>query len=255
MNTPWTTQQQAFAVALLDPDAAAPPFLHARDGANLADRFDIYRNNVHASLIEALQAAFPVCTRLVGADSFRALSREFLRQHLPDGAALHDYGSQLPHFIRAYEPAAALPWLADVAALEQAWWQAYGAADAPAMTVVEMARLPGAGFLALRARLHPAVRLLSSVHPAHSIWAAHQREGEPAEVTHWEAECVLVTRPEADVQVRGIGRGAHAFISALAGGDALEAAAMTALDITPDFDLGTTLLLAVEAGAVQELHP
>ncbi len=251
----WSGQQHSFATALLDPQVPAPEFLRVRDGATLDARFDVYRNNVHASLIDALQAAFPVTLRLVGEDFFRAMAREFLRRNLPQGAALHDYGIGLPAFTRDYAPAASLPYLGDVAALEHAWWRAYGAADAPTLSMDGLAAIDGEQLLALRARLQPAVQLLSSAHPVHAIWDAHQHEGEPTAPASWEGECALITRPDTSVEVRLITPAAHAFLTALAADATLEGAAVSALAIDPLFDLGTTLLLAIEAGAIQELHP
>jgi hypothetical protein len=255
MSLQWPAQQQAFAAALLDPGRAPPEFLRARAGAQLQARFDVYRNNVHASLGEALFAAFPVTARLVGEEFFRALAIQFLRRHLPRGAALHDYGAELPDFIRAHPAAVSLPYLADVAAFEQLWWQAYGAADAQAMSVADLAAVPGEQLLAMRAHLHPAVRLLQSAYPVHGIWMAHQVEGEPAPVAQWQAECVLLTRPEATVQTRRIESSQHALLSALGAGATLEEAAGLALGNDPHFDCGSALLRAVEAGALQELHP
>jgi hypothetical protein len=255
MSAQWPAQQRNFAAALLDPRLKPPDFLQARAGASLQDRFDIYRNNVHASLIDALRAGFPVTTRLVGEEFFHELARGFLRQHLPHGAALHDYGAALPGFIRDYTPAASLPYLADVAALDHAWWQAHGAADALAMQVAHLAALPVEELAASRARLHPAMRLIESPHPVHGIWMAHQVEGAPVPPARWEAECVLVTRPQAGVQVKCIALAQHIFLAALARDATLAGATELGLATDPAFDPGTTLLQAIEAGAIQELHP
>jgi hypothetical protein len=252
--TAWPAQQQAFARALLEPHAPVPDFLQVRASASLAQRFDVYRNNVHSSLIDALLAAFPVTARLVSEDSLRALAREFLREHLPASAALHDYGAALPAFIRGYAPAAGLPWLADVAGLEHAWWQSYGAADAAALAPQDLATLPAMELPAWCARMHPAMRLLASAHPVHDIWTAHQAGDEPVAPREWVAQCVLVTRPQADVRVQRITLAQHAFLTALAEGATLENAAGGALPLDPRFDVGQTLLLAIGAGAIQELH-
>ncbi|HTQ36987.1 MAG TPA: DNA-binding domain-containing protein [Steroidobacteraceae bacterium] len=248
----WPAQQQRFAAALLQPDAAAPEFLETRNGAGIGARFDVYRNNVHAGLIEALLAAFPVTARLVSEESFRALARDFLRAQLPQGAALHDYGAGLPRFLRDCAPEDSPAYLPDVATLEQAWWQAYGATDAPVLGLRELAAPDVADLLTRHARPHPALRLLRSAYPVHAIWAAHQLPGEPPPPGHWRPECALITRPEAQVHVRCISAGEHAFLAALPA--TLEEAASAALDIDPAFDLGDTLRLAIEAGAIQELH-
>jgi hypothetical protein len=250
----WLARQQAFATALLDPLLPAPDFLRARTGAALAARFNVYRNNVHSSLSEALLAAFPVTARLVGEEFFRALARDFLRLQPPRSAALHDYGGELPAFIRQLAEAAP-PYLADVAALEHAWWRAYGAADAPSLAAGDLATMTGDQLLTWRAQLHPATQLIASAHPVHGIWAAHQTQGEPTAPAYWGPECALITRPAMQVQVRHITCGQHAFLAALATGATLESGAEVALGRDAGFDPGTTLLLAIEAGAIQELHP
>jgi hypothetical protein len=253
MNAPALhAQQLQFTAALLQPDLPPPDFLCTQ--GELVARFDVYRNNVHASLIEALQANFPVLARLVGEDSFRALAREFLRTRLPVSAALHDYGSTLPDFLRDYAPAASLPWLADVAALECAWWQAYGAADAPALSAIDLAAIDADALLARRARLHPAVRVLHFAHPAASIWLAHQVEGEPAPVPDWCEEAALLTRPDAEVRLYRITPAQRHFVAALAAGETLDRAGSRTFESHAGFDFGATLLMLAQAGALQELH-
>lgn len=251
----WSAQQRCLAAALLDPHAPAPDFLRTRADAALADRFDVYRNNVHSSLIDALLAAFPVTAQLVSEASLRALARDFLRTHLPQQAALQEYGAALPAFIRGYAPAASLPWLADIAALEHVWWQSFGAADAAALAPAALAALTTENLTAWHARLHPAVRLVQSTHPVHDIWVAHQAGGAPQPPRRWEAQCALLTRPQADVEVRRITTAQHLFFVTLATGATLEQSGSAALARDPHFDFGITLLLAIEAGAIEELHP
>ena len=58
--------QSSFAAALLEPEAALPPAVAKGITPAVKRRFDIYRNNVTSSLIEALKASFPIVCRLVG---------------------------------------------------------------------------------------------------------------------------------------------------------------------------------------------
>ena len=74
-------------------------------------------------------------------------------------------------------------------------------------------------------RLHPAARLLSFATPAASLWAAHQGEGEPAAPGDLAPEDVLVTRPEAEVEIRRLPAGGYAFAAALRDGATLGEAA------------------------------
>ena len=63
--------QQAFAQALLAPQATCPEGVFSSNGAEPASRFAVYRNNVHSALINALVAAYPVARQLVGDEFFR----------------------------------------------------------------------------------------------------------------------------------------------------------------------------------------
>ena len=82
----------------------------------------------------------------------------------------------LPISSRAYEPAAAVRYLADVARVEAAWTRAYHAEDAAPLTVADLAAMPADELGAARLMRHPAAALVRSAHPVGSIWAAHQAE-------------------------------------------------------------------------------
>ena len=73
--------QSRFRAALLDPGQPAPPGLTGPGGGPAARRFGIYRNNVTASLTEALRQSFPVVRALVGEDFFTAMAIAHLRAH------------------------------------------------------------------------------------------------------------------------------------------------------------------------------
>ena len=80
---PFETTVRAFAAALDDPSAATPAMTQGRMGAPDASRFAVYRNNVAAGLIGALEARYPVSRRIAGDELFRAIAREFVRAHKP----------------------------------------------------------------------------------------------------------------------------------------------------------------------------
>lgn len=113
--------QSAFACALLDPDAPVPENLTGPDGGRALCRFAIYRNNVAVSLVDALQASFPVSAKLVGEEFFRAMAREYIHTEIPRSPILSAYGSAFPAFIASFPPALEIAYLADVASFEVAW--------------------------------------------------------------------------------------------------------------------------------------
>ncbi len=108
---------------------ALPDGLRAWNGSEPSKRFSVYRSNVRGALVEALAVRYPVVQRLVGEDFFRVMSRDYALNNLPPSPVLIGYGENFPEFVEGFEPAATLPYLADVARLESAYWQAYHAAD------------------------------------------------------------------------------------------------------------------------------
>jgi hypothetical protein len=241
----------SFARALADPTLPAPAPTRRRDGRSVERRFAVYRNNVAVALIGALEARYPVVRRLVGDDFFRGMAGAYVAAEKPRSPALMLYGDGFPAFVAGFPPAGAIPFLADVARLENAWVEAYHAADADALGLDALAAIAPDDLEALRFRPHPAARLLRFSHPAASIWAASQGEGEPHAPDVWSAEEALVARPDADVSVRVLPPAGFAFAAALFSGASLgEAAARAAAD---GFDPGAHLIGLVEAGAFHSL--
>lgn len=238
----------AFARALTDP-AAPPP--EALSGSHPRG-FAVYRNNVAVSLIAAMEARFPVVRRLVGDEFFRGLARAYTARHKPQTAVLIHYGAGFADFIAAFEPARDLPYLADVARLENAWVEAYHSAEAEPADLTALARIDPQQFTELTFAFHPAVQLLKSDHPAGSIWAGHQGAGEATPPANWIGEATLITRPHADVLVRIVPPSGYEFAVALKSGATLaEAHAAARRD---DFDAGAHLVGLIEAGAITNIR-
>ena len=91
--------QSAFRAALLDPDRPVPPGVTDPEGRPAGSRFDVYRNNVTASLTEALRQAFPVIRKLVGEEFFTAMVIAHVRAHPPRSPMLMLYGADMPGFL------------------------------------------------------------------------------------------------------------------------------------------------------------
>jgi len=72
-----------FVQALLDPIHPTPEGLTDGGTHSAGQRFDVYRNNIVASLTEAMRIGFPVVTKLIGAQNMAVLAGAFLRAHPP----------------------------------------------------------------------------------------------------------------------------------------------------------------------------
>ena len=211
-----TTQTQ-FRTALLDPSAPAPDGLQNPDGVAATKRFDVYRNNVAVSLSDALETAFPVVRKLVGDDFFRAMASVFLRAHPPTSPMMMFYGAEMPDFLAAFAPAQSVPYLPDVARVELALRHSYHAADATPVAPDALGQIAPDTLPHVKFAFAPAVHVVPSTFPLHSIWWSNTHGGDIAKV----AQSVLITRPEFDPAVDALTPPQAAVLSALMTGETL----------------------------------
>lgn len=242
--------QSEFASALFDPERRLPAGLTSHSTRHPEKRFAVYRNNVMASLIEALRAKFPAIERIVGEEFFRAMARVFVTAHPPRSKILHRYGDNFGNFIAFFEPAAELAYLPDVARLEAARTRAYHAADAAPMTAADFAGISLDAIGALRLTLHPSLEILRSRHPVVTIWSMNARDIELAPIENLTPEDALILRPQWDVIVRLLLPGGADFIEALQQDRPLAEASEHALACNPRFDLAGNLAGLIGSGAI-----
>jgi hypothetical protein len=249
MNVP----QSQFRAALLDPDAPVPPGLGDGRGGPAGRRFDVYRNNVASSLIDALEVGFPAVQKLIGPANFRAVMGVFLRRYPPEVPMIAVYGAALPGFLATFPPLAHLGYLPDVARLEQALRESYHAADANPIDPAKLQNMQPERLLTSRITLAPALRLICSPWPVHAIWAYNMQTGAPRPAA--TAQDVIVTRPEYDPIMAVAGPGGARFVAALAAGASVGGAHDAALKDAPGFDLPAILGILIGGSALSCLTP
>ncbi len=241
---PLKASQEAFAAALLNPEAPVPDGVVNPEGAPAPKRFAVYRNNVTVSLMEALATAFPVIQKIVGEEFFNAMAAEFVRAHPPASPLLMFYGDAFPGFLEQFEPVKHLTYLPDVASLEQLRRQAYHARDAEPLSPEFLGAVPPEALGTVRVTLHPAVHILRSVHPVLSIWEWNSAGAPDGTSLPQVGEDVLISRPELEVEQRRLPPGGAAFLETLHAGAALgEAAAAGAASEGFDLTANITGLL------------
>jgi hypothetical protein len=246
-----------FASALLQPDLPLPSGLRTWNGSDPGARFAIYRNNVMASLIDALAESFPVTQQLVGEDFFRGMARIFVQTHPLKSRVLAWVGREFPAFIDQFQPVSTLAYLSDVARIEWLRICAYHAADQSSLDPQAMAR-PLAdpdSLLHLQLHLHPSVHLLSSRFAVYSLWIAHHGLLDIATVNPAHAEAALVYRSGLDVKVMPLDAAQAHCIQRLLEKAPLTLAANEACVHNPAFDLGATLRLLVQQQLVVATAP
>ncbi len=173
--------QELFCSAVFEPDngASLEEFrrcIAPRPGLSADDHIKIYRQGVLAKLVEALAEIYPVCRKLVGEAFFHAMARTFVQQIPSLSPDLGEYGHGFGTFIEGFEPAGALPYLADVARLEWLWHRVYHAEPSTLLDSDSLARVPAERQGEIRFRPAAATALLESIYPIHRIWQANQPE-------------------------------------------------------------------------------
>ena len=223
----------------------------------------IYRNARRAILRTALEGAYPVCRALVGEDCFDALVRDTLAVQASTSPNLHRYGNALPDVIAQSPLAHSVPYLADVARLENAWAEAYHAEDAAAATVGELAALSPDCLPRTRIVFHPAANATLLAQPADtiraglvkgaqwvispwpvvSIWRAHQPGATIAlnEIDLGVGEAAVIAVHGHRVAVLDLDAPTATFLAACDATPSLQAALETTLAERPDFDLTACL--------------
>lgn len=239
-----------FLGAVCDAGVPIPAGLHGPDGAGDPKRFQVYRNTVASTLIEALAATFPTVVRLVGEDFFNAAAGAYATAEKPASPLLFRYGATFPGFLAGLDGLAAYPYVPDVARLDLAWLAAYHAADTAPLEPDAVARIPPDRLAETRLALHPATRLVSSPYPLVTIWQANRGDGPVPERLPGGGEDALVARPGLAVSVHALPAGGAAFARALGEGLPLAGAAEEAAASNAQFDLGTSLALLLTGGAL-----
>lgn len=230
----------------------APPLFGER-GERLRRGLAAYRSNAASIAERALAAAYPLLTRLVGADDGAALARALWLASPPRRGDLAEWGCDLPDFIETQADLAAWPYLADCARLDAALRRCEAAADADCDRA-SLALLAEHAPAALRLTLMPCVQLLASAWPIATLHAAHAHDDADdaaalAEarraVAAGRAEQVVVARDGWRARVGTVEPAVYAWMAALQRGASVAEALAAAGD---GFDFSAWLLQALQQG-------
>jgi hypothetical protein len=243
----------AFAASLLNPGRVTPTVVRGRAGRTADRRFNVYRNNVTVSLIDALAAIYPAVQRITGVDFFRAMARSHIRATPPTSPLLFEYGRDFPVFIEQYEYAGSMPWLADTARIERAWLDAYHAADAEPLPPAALATVPQEKLADLVFITHPATRIVRSRFSAVTIVASNRGNQPVGRIDASAPEDALITRPDLEVMLRRLPPGGATFIESLMSRRSLGEAAASALEISSSFDIAANIAGMIDAGAFTKI--
>lgn len=216
----------------------------------------VYRNNVFASLTEALRAVYPVVECLVGENFFTFAAHQYIGQFPPRGGNLHDFGREFPDFLAAFEPAAHLVYLPDTGRLEWAYHEVYHAADAKPLSLESLASIPPAQYATLRFSLQPHARLIVSDYPILSIWQVNQPgyQGDDHVDLDKGGVRVQILRCNLEIVLYALDIGEYEFLKCFQEKATFTQACEAALAVEPDFDLTGVLQRHVRRGTIENVR-
>lgn len=247
-----TPDQTIFRAALLDGAHPVPEGLSDGQNRPAGRRFSVYRNNIVVSLTEALNAGFPVITKLLGQQNFDGIAGFYLRSHPPKSPLMMHYGQDFPDFLSGFKPLQHLGYLPDVARLELALRRSYHAADSIAVDPQSLQEMAPDDLIQAVFTLAPALHLVRSEWPIFDLWRYNSRPGAPK--PRAVAQDVVITRAEFDPEPHPLSAGGAGWINALMQRHSFGAAHDAAIRANPDFDLAPTLGLLISGNAITEIN-
>lgn len=248
LSDEYNVTQKTFSSLLLDPEIPCPKGLVSPSGKADAKRFSVYRNNVVVGLTGALADIFPAIQRLLGEEAFMSLARLFVADKPPTSPLMFKYGSGFAEFIETFEPLKNYPYLGDVARIERLWLDCFHEADADPIALDALAAFPPESLGDVVFEKHPAARLFSSQFAAVSIFSANRQGASMEGINPAIGEDCLISRPDAQVDVRQIPQAATMFFQTLFDGQTLGEAANAASVVDPEFDISMAISTMLEAG-------
>ncbi|NIZ60058.1 DUF2063 domain-containing protein [Sedimentitalea sp. CY04] len=243
--------EKHFIQAMMDPSLPVPEGLSDSQFRPAGRRFNVYRNNVATSLTAAMHTAFPVITKLLGKENMDGLSGMYLRAHPPTSPIMMFYGADFPVFLAEIKQLDHLGYLADIARLELALRTSYHAADAQPIPADALAQIAPDDLMKTQITLSPSVQLIASAWPIYDIWRFNTQDDAPK--PNAGAQDILITRPEFDPIPQLLPAGGADWIMGLMQGATIAEAHDKTLETMPEFDLGATLTLLLQGGAITHL--
>lgn len=183
--------QAAMMRALADGPDHLPDALFCGPHTRALLGMKVHANTISHARLVALEDSFPRTRALLGHEAFNERSRRYLDWPGVAARPLAQIGHDFAAFLGATGGSVAS---ADLAAFEWAWLEAYHAAEAPVLTLADLAGIGEEPLLDIVLTRHPAARLLDPDRAVHEIIG----EEVPGLAS---ARAILLARPEEQVLV------------------------------------------------------
>src|SRR5262249_29512934 len=159
--------------------------------------FRVYRHAYTQRLVEFVENDHELLHKYLGDETFREMAQAYAAAHPSHDRNARYFCVHLPQFLQTAEPYKSQPQLSELAAFEKALNDTFDAADAPVLTLADLAGLCPEHWSRLTFRPHPSVLRFDCHTNAPDIWLSLKKGREPPKVQHLEEPAhVLVWRQD-----------------------------------------------------------
>lgn len=165
-------------------------------------RLNIYHDAYRLRIIEALASPYENLKKLLGHAAFNQTARGYLAAFPSTYPNLRWYGGQMADFLRTTLPQH--PVAAEMATFEWALGLAFDAADAPIITLPDLAKIPPENWASLVFKFQPGLQLLSLNTNAVAVWKALSADETPPAAQQVAPLTWLIWRQDLNANFRSL---------------------------------------------------
>jgi hypothetical protein len=239
--------------ALLTGDSTAlgPLLVGGRNGRK---RLAIHQRHYKASLVTALLDRFPATVWLVGSEFVRHAAQQFVQEHPPTRPCIAEYGEHFPAFLTAQTGAHELPYLGQFAALEWHLGRLSLAVDVPGPKRANLSGFDPGALTEAKIAVQPGAHFLSTQWAVDELMSLYLTDQAPNQFMLEAGDVWLQVRGcRGELRMNRLAHADFAFRAALATGQTLGDAAMSAIEVDAAFDPGLALLTLLDERLVMTI--
>lgn len=197
--------QDAFTQQIMTGDPCLNEHVAKTKNPAAETRIGIYQNAYHERLIETLENDYEILNKILGADSFRQISINYIDQYPSTYYSLRWYGSHLPTFLGYSEVEGDHDWEAELAKLEWELNGAFDAADSQLVSENDISNIPPESWPDLSIEFHPSVRLVNLWWNTLDLWQVAKDDKQlPQPVRQKQNSYCLLWRNNLVTQFRSL---------------------------------------------------
>lgn len=172
-------------------------------------RLNIYHYGYRARLSDVLAADYEMLCLLLGRDTFDELARDYIDHWPSEHPSLRFFGQHFAHYLTTTTLGQQSPYLAELAALEWAFVEAFDAKDNPALTFDALLAIDAQSWPTASFQLHPSAMFVPLTWNVVECWAQLKADlpistpallTEPAGALVWRQDLKILYRSLSPVE-------------------------------------------------------